>query len=219
MIVLRFSTKWKSDNFAAKSRPLEESTAGLRAGRSLVRNSTASATATYQSNVIRIHTSQREPPIKTGWPPIRPRPRRRPQSAGDTCSTTKNALGKDRRVFQWREHKRYLANWRCSEIILGRRRLRPIETSWPVRPAFENLKSSRFPLLASTSATFLSTRRRMISSSFSEESALSRTSRSFRINIPKSQRASPSCRCKLSTRRKGLSPNFTTKIIWDESWW
>ena len=107
MVVLRFSADGKADISSERSAPPEASTARSRARRAFRRNSAPSATATYQSNVIRIHTSRRKPPPKTGWPPAGPPSRRPSQPPGNTRSTEKrNLMAKDSRILQRQKRRR-----------------------------------------------------------------------------------------------------------------
>ena len=107
MVVLRFSADGKADISSERSAPPEASTARSRARRVFPRNSAPSATSTYQSNVIRIHTSWRKPPPKAGWPPAGPPSRRPAQPPRHTRSTEKrNLMAKDHRVLQRQELRR-----------------------------------------------------------------------------------------------------------------
>ena len=103
-VALRSFAKGKSKVCAERPAPSEASTAGSRARRTFLQNPAPSGTATYQSNVIRIHTSTGKPPVTARRPPARPPSRRPSPQPGTTCSTKKrNPLAEDSRVLQWKE--------------------------------------------------------------------------------------------------------------------
>ena len=107
MVVLRFSANGKAEISAERSAPPEASTARSRARRGFPYNCAPYATATHQPNVIRIHTSQRKPPIEAGWPPDRPPSRRPSQPPGSTRSTQEgDFMAKDSRILQRQEPRR-----------------------------------------------------------------------------------------------------------------
>jgi hypothetical protein len=107
MVVLRFSATGKAGTSAERSAPAGASTSRSRARRGFLGNTAPRSTATNQSNVIRIHTSRRKPPLETGWPPDRPPAWRSSQPPGSTSSTQKSDfVAKDSRVLQRQERRR-----------------------------------------------------------------------------------------------------------------
>ena len=106
MVVLRFSAGGKADISSERSAPPEVSTARSRARRASRRNSAPSAPATYQSNVIRIHTCRGKPPLEERWPQFRP-PSRRPAPPPGIIHPTKKThpLAKSSRLFQRKERR------------------------------------------------------------------------------------------------------------------
>jgi len=125
MVVLRFSAG-KEHISAERSAPPEASTARSRARRVFPCNSAPSATAIYQSNVIRIHTRQRKTSLQTGWPPARPPS----QPPGNTRSAEKgNLMAKDSRLLQRQECRSVLAEQLQRQTSVCQRRLDSIKTS------------------------------------------------------------------------------------------
>ena len=125
-VALRSFAKEKSEVCVERPAPSEASTAGSRVRRTFLPSPASSGTATYQSNVIRIHTSTERPPVTARRPPARPPSRRPPPQPGTTYPTKKrNPLAEDSRVLQWKEHHGEPRGHRHS----GQRRLRRLRST------------------------------------------------------------------------------------------